>query len=94
MLKRDLQTPPRPRTRRARFCDGIDRRDALTLGGTGLLGGLSLPGLLRLETEAAAVEAAVAGVLDAGHRTPDIAAGGPSIGSREMGQRVLEAVAG
>ncbi|MBQ18520.1 MAG: hypothetical protein CMJ65_15505 [Planctomycetaceae bacterium] len=60
MLKKDLQTPPRPGTRRARFCDGIDRRDALTLGGTGLLGGLSLPGLLRLEAEAAAPKPATA----------------------------------
>jgi len=59
-----------------------------------LAGAMLLRHSLRLETEAAAIEAAVAEVLDAGHRTSDIAAGGPSIGSREMGQRVLEAVAG
>lgn len=49
---------------------------------------------LALEDEAAAVEAAVNAVLDAGHRTRDIAAGQPSIGTVEMGQRVLEALAG
>ena len=49
---------------------------------------------LGLETEAVAVEAAVAGVLDAGHRTADIAAGGSTIGTAEMGQLVLDALAG
>ena len=49
---------------------------------------------LGLETEAVAVEAAVAGVLDAGHRTADIAAGGSTIGTAEMGQMVLDALAG
>ena len=49
---------------------------------------------LSLETEAVAVEAAVAGVLDAGHRTADIAAGGSTIGTAEMGQLVLDALAG
>ena len=49
---------------------------------------------LGLEAEALAVEAAVAVVLDAGHRTVDIAAGGRGLGTREMGQRVLEAIAG
>lgn len=49
---------------------------------------------LGLESEAAAVEKAVDEVLDAGHRTVDIAAGGPSIGTLEMGQRVLETLAG
>ena len=49
---------------------------------------------LGLETEAVAVEAAVAGVLDGGHRTADIAAGGSTIGTAEMGQMVLDALAG
>ena len=49
---------------------------------------------LGLEAEALAVEAAVAGVLDAGHRTADIAAGGSTIGTAEMGQLVLDALAG
>jgi len=49
---------------------------------------------LELETEAVALESAVASVLDAGHRTVDIATGGPSVGTLEMGQRVLEAIAG
>ena len=49
---------------------------------------------LGLEAEAVAVEAAVAGVLDAGHRTADIAAGGPAIGTAEMGQQVLDALVG
>ena len=49
---------------------------------------------LGLETEAVAVEAAVAGVLDAGHRTADIAASGSTIGTAEMGQLVLDALAG
>ena len=34
-------------------CDKVSRRDALTLGATGLLGGLSLPGLLNLQANAA-----------------------------------------
>ena len=49
---------------------------------------------LGLEAEALAVEAAVAGVLDAGYRTADIAAGGSTIGTAEMGQLVLDALAG
>ncbi len=40
--------------------------------------------------EAATIEAAVNTVLDQGHRTKDIAAGGPSIGTEEMGTRVVE----
>ena len=47
---------------------------------------------LNLETEAAAIESAVASVLKAGHRTKDIAAGGKSIGTKEMGQKVVEAL--
>ena len=49
---------------------------------------------LGMELEACAIEAAVEGVLDAGHRTVDIAAGGPSLGTVEVGELVLEAVAG
>ncbi|MFN0197717.1 MAG: 3-isopropylmalate dehydrogenase [Planctomycetaceae bacterium] len=44
---------------------------------------------LGLEQEAAAVETAVGRVLDQGYRTADIASGGPRIGTREMGDRVL-----
>jgi 3-isopropylmalate dehydrogenase len=47
---------------------------------------------LKLEPEAAAIESAVSSVLDAGHRTPDIARGGPSIGTIAMGDLVLEAL--
>lgn len=48
---------------------------------------------LELEPEAKAIEDAVAKVLDAGHRTADIAAGRKSIGTEEMGQLVLQAIA-
>ncbi len=37
-----------------RCCDGISRRNLLRVGSTGLLGGLSLPGLLSLQAHAAA----------------------------------------
>lgn len=47
---------------------------------------------LGLEQEAAAIEAAVDRVLDEGHRTADIASGGPTIGTREMGDKVLIAL--
>ena len=45
---------------------------------------------LNLEKEATALEAAVDAVLDQGYRTKDIAAGGPSIGTEEMGARVVD----
>lgn len=45
---------------------------------------------LSLETEAAAVEEAVARVVAAGHRTADIAAGGKSISTSEMGDLVIQ----
>jgi 3-isopropylmalate dehydrogenase len=48
---------------------------------------------LQLEDEAVVIEQAVQKVLDAGFRTKDIARGGPSIGTREMGQKVLDALA-
>ncbi len=35
------------------YCDRISRREALRLGGSGLIGGLSLPGLLQMQAEAA-----------------------------------------
>jgi len=47
---------------------------------------------LNLETEAQTVESAVDAVLGAGHRTADIAAGGESIGTKEMGDHVVTAV--
>jgi hypothetical protein len=37
----------------ARFCDRISRRRMLRIGGTGMLAGLSLPALLKLQAEAA-----------------------------------------
>jgi 3-isopropylmalate dehydrogenase len=49
---------------------------------------------LLLEAEAQAVESAVATVLDAGHRTPDIAAPGePAVTTEDMGSRVIAALA-
>jgi uncharacterized protein (DUF1501 family) len=40
-------------TRQSRFCDGVDRRDALRVGVAGLFGlGLSLPEMLRLQAAA------------------------------------------
>jgi 3-isopropylmalate dehydrogenase len=48
---------------------------------------------LAMEAEARAVEAAVAAVLDAGHRTPDIAAPGqPTVTTQQMGALVVEAL--
>jgi 3-isopropylmalate dehydrogenase len=47
---------------------------------------------LKLEPAAAAIEAAVDAVLSAGHRTKDIAAGGPSVDTVRMGDLVLEAL--
>ena len=44
---------------------------------------------LKLEAEAVAIEQAVDRVLAKGHRTADLAAGGPSIGTTEMGALVL-----
>ena len=47
---------------------------------------------LKLDAEAKAVEAAVDAVLAAGHRTRDLAAGGASVTTTEMGDLVLEAL--
>ncbi len=58
--------------------------------GTILAAAMLLRHSLHLEREASAVEAAVDSVLDQGNRTKDIAAGGPSIGTQEMGARVVE----
>lgn len=49
---------------------------------------------LNLDAEALAVEAAVDTVLKAGHRTADIAAGGRSISTSEMGSLVASVIAG
>ena len=49
---------------------------------------------LGLETEARAIEAAVDDVLNAGHRTVDIAAGGKSVSTSEMGSLVEAQVGG
>lgn len=45
---------------------------------------------LNLETEATAVEQAVDRVLEAGHRTVDLAGGGPSVNTTRMGDLVIE----
>ncbi len=58
-----------------------------------LAGAMALEYSLDLPDAARAVERAVDAVLDAGLRTPDIAAGGPSVSTTEMGTAVAEAVA-
>ncbi len=60
--------------------------------GTILAAAMLLRQSLGQETEAAAIETAVASVLNAGHRTADIAAGGSSISTREMGTHVVSAL--
>ncbi|MBT8211513.1 MAG: 3-isopropylmalate dehydrogenase [Acidimicrobiia bacterium] len=57
-----------------------------------LAAAMALRHSLGLEDEAAAIEAAVTGVLAAGHRTADIARGGPSIGTTAMGDAVVAAL--
>ena len=47
---------------------------------------------LKLEAEAAAIEAAVGKVLSSGLRTADIAAGGPALGTRAMTEAILAAL--
>jgi 3-isopropylmalate dehydrogenase len=56
--------------------------------------GMMLRHSFGLEREARAVERAVDSVLRKGLRTPDIAAGGPSITTRDMGQAVADALRG
>ena len=49
---------------------------------------------LEMETEARTVEAAVSAILDAGHRTSDIASSGqPAVTTQQMGDLVVEALA-
>lgn len=43
-----------------RFCDGVTRRQMIRLGGTGLLGGLSLPHLMQLQANASTTRPAKA----------------------------------
>ena len=38
--------------RNQRYCDGVNRRDALRIGGSGLVGGLTLPRLLEMQATA------------------------------------------
>jgi 3-isopropylmalate dehydrogenase len=58
-----------------------------------LAGAMLLRHSLNLDEEAVAIETAVDRVLDAGHRTKDIAAGGPSLSTEAMGGFVLSALA-
>jgi 3-isopropylmalate dehydrogenase len=57
-----------------------------------LCAALALRHSLGLETEASVVEKAVASVITGGYRTADIAAGGPSVGTVEIGDAVIEAL--
>jgi len=59
-----------------------------------LAAAMALRHALGLEEAAVAVEAAVASVLAAGIRTPDIAAGGPAVSTTEMGDAVIAALRG
>ena len=61
--------------------------------GTILAAAMLLRHSLKLEPEAALIEQAVDRVLAKGHRTADLAAGGPSIGTAEMGSLVLAELA-
>jgi hypothetical protein len=60
-----------------RCCDGITRRQALRIGGTGLLGGLTLPSLLELQANAATerpakAKACIFLMLEGGHSHIDM----------------------
>ena len=57
-----------------------------------LAAAMALRHSLHLNDEAAVVEAAVEAVLDAGLRTPDIAAGGPWVTTSQMGDAVAAAI--
>ena len=61
--------------------------------GTILAAAMLLRHSLKLEAEAKLVEQAVDRVLAKGHRTADLAAGGPSVGTVEMGSLVLAELA-
>jgi 3-isopropylmalate dehydrogenase len=71
----------------------IAGRDLADPIGAILAAALMLRWSLGRPDAAAAVEAAVAGVLAAGARTADLAGGGPAIGGAEMAERVAQAVA-
>lgn len=60
--------------------------------GTILSAALLLRYSLGLEAEAAALEAAVIAAVEAGHRTGDIARGGPAVDTRTMGEAILAAL--
>lgn len=70
----------------------IAGRDLANPLATILASAMALRHSLELEDEAAAVEKAVEAVLDAGLRTKDIAAGGPSVGTVAMGDAVVAAL--
>ena len=55
-------------------------------------GAMLLRHSLNLEAEAKAIEDAVSVVLNEGLRTADIASGGPSLSTTEMGDRVVAAI--
>jgi 3-isopropylmalate dehydrogenase len=57
-----------------------------------LAAAMALRHSLGMENEAEAVESAVDEVIDAGLRTPDIAAGGPSVSTGEMGSAVADLI--
>jgi 3-isopropylmalate dehydrogenase len=59
-----------------------------------LAAAMALRHSLGMEFEAETVESAVDQAINAGLRTPDIAAGGPSVSTEEMGKAVAELVAG
>ncbi|MDH3539195.1 MAG: 3-isopropylmalate dehydrogenase [Acidimicrobiia bacterium] len=59
-----------------------------------LAAAMALRHSLHLEEEAKAVESAVASVIASGLRTPDIAAGGDSVGTKEMSAAVIAALSG
>jgi 3-isopropylmalate dehydrogenase len=59
-----------------------------------LAAAMALRHSLGMEIEAEAVESAVDQAIDSGLRTPDIAAGGPTASTEEMGSAVAEWVAG
>jgi 3-isopropylmalate dehydrogenase len=70
---------------------GLDRANPI---GTILSVALLLRYSLGLEGEAQAIERAVEATLEAGYRTADIApAGSPVIGTRELGDRIVERLA-
>ncbi len=68
---------------------GLDKANPI---GTILSVAMLLRWSLKLETEAVAIENAVASVLSAGLRTADIAAGGPSLGTQAMTEAILAAL--